>query len=110
MSFTGMLSEDGWVLGSSFTRLCGRLGLRLCLVKAARRLRWDRRQQALPPAFRRWSISLGRDLSASITERGDSSTTKSSLQDCVDEESRHGERSLELRQQVNAGRINIPGA
>lgn len=60
MSFTGMLSEDVWVLGSSFTRLCGRPGQRLSLIKASMRLGGQDAIEALPPTPRMWSISLGR--------------------------------------------------
>lgn len=37
MSFAGMQPEDGWVLGSSYMRLCGRPGLGLGPAKAPMR-------------------------------------------------------------------------
>lgn len=113
MSFTGMLSEDGWVLGSSFTRrgsLEGQTETEPC--KGSQEVGVG--QEATGTASSLQEVvhipGQGLTLSAFITERGDPSTAKSSPRDCMDVEGRHAGKTLELRQQVNAGKINIWGA
>lgn len=98
MSFTGMLSEDVWVLGSSFTRLCGRPGQRLSLVKASMRLGWTGcyRSTASHPKDVVHIPGQGLTLSAYSTERGGPRTAESSPRVCMNEDSRHAGKSPEL--------------
>lgn len=63
MSFAGMQPEDGWVLGSSYMRLCGRPGLGLGPAKAPMRFLGagvGRTLQAQAPTIRIWPTNLGR--------------------------------------------------